>query len=112
MAYQTKTNFIETLPKSLVKQRCVNAILSAKLPRNLKSEMINFISRNIIQDCNKIAPNCLKAHLISTAKKLKLSSKKIASLKMLFKSKIGYKGYYLDNGNLRRVQSFNYPSNL
>jgi len=103
MAYQTKTNYIENLPKSLVEQRCVYVILNTKLPRDLKSEMVNFISRNILPDCNKIAPNCLKAHLIKTAKKLKLSSRRISSLKTLFKSKIGYNGYYLDNGNLRRV---------
>jgi len=103
MANQTKTNYIENLPKTLARQSCVKAIITTKLHPKLRSEMERFISQNTISDCNKVAPNCLKAHLIKTAKRLRLPSKKINYLKSLFKSKIGYMGYYLDDGKLKKV---------
>ena len=89
--------------KYLDTQPCVRAIRIAKLPYPLKEELYAFIQRNIIPDCGRVSPNCLKAHMVKTAKNLGLSNKKIYYFKKLFKAKIGYKGYYLDAGKLRRV---------
>ncbi len=86
----------------LNRQSCVKAFRSANLPIILKSEGEQFINRNILSDCGRVAPNCLKAFLISTAKKMR-AIKLIPHIKNLFKSEIGYKGYYLDAGNLRHI---------
>jgi hypothetical protein len=87
----------------LRKQACVQAIFKSSLPYEIKSEMRKFISRNTLHDCQRVPPNCLKAHLIKTAKSKHLPESRINKLKKLFKSKIGFKGYYLDKGKLKKV---------
>ena len=89
--------------KSSDNQVCVKAIRNANLPPRLQKEVESFIKRNTLPDCGKVPPNCLKAHMIKTAKKLKLSNRKIEFLNKLFRSKIGYERYYLDAGKLKRV---------
>jgi hypothetical protein len=89
--------------KSLSEQPCVKAIREAYLPEKLKKELYCFIRRNIIKDCNRVPPNCLKAHMINVAIKLNLPRYKIEKLKLLFQSKLGYKGYYLDGGELKKI---------
>ncbi|MDP4039676.1 MAG: hypothetical protein Q8P57_03800 [Candidatus Pacearchaeota archaeon] len=93
----------EGLPDSVKSQACVQAIFKSDIPAEIKKEMHFFILRNTLQDCGKVPPNCLKAHLIKTAKTTGVSPKKISSLRNLFKAKVGYKGYYLDNGKLKKV---------
>ncbi len=93
----------ESALNSLVRQSCVKAVFEAKLPSELKKEAEAFIKRNTLPDCNKVPPNCLKAHLIRTANKLKLSNNYLDKIKNLFRAKVGFKGYYLDAGKLRRV---------
>jgi len=88
---------------SVNSQSCVIAIRESNLPTELKEEMGLFAQRNTLQDCGRVPPNCFKAHLIKTAKKLEINSEKIDFLKRLIKGKIGYKGYYLDKGKLKRV---------
>ena len=88
---------------SLARQPCVKAIISANLPPSLRRELEAFIQRNILSDCIRVPPNCLKAHIIKTARKLNMTEKKVNELKKLFRSKIGYDGYYLDAERLRRV---------
>ena len=84
-------------------QPCVRAINTAKIPLKLRRELNLFVGRNKITDCGKVAPNCLKAHMIKTASEIGLKKEKIKKLKELFKSRIGYKGHYLDKGKLRRI---------
>lgn len=91
------------MPLTVQQQACVIAIRRARLSSQIKNEMRKFISRNILQDCERVSPHCLKAHLIRTGKKLKLNSGRLATLKNLFKARIGFKGYYLDNGKLKKV---------
>jgi hypothetical protein len=101
--YLKNTKFYENIPRSVIEQACVKSIYNAKLSTDLKNEIDKFISRNILPDCGKVPPNCLKAHLIKTAKKFGLSRAKINHFKRLFKAKIGFNGYYLDNGKLKKV---------
>ena len=89
--------------KSLESQPCIRALKRAKLPKKLSEELELFVERNMLSDCRKIPPNCLKAHMISTAHGLKLSKKEIRELANLFEAKVGYKGYYLDAGKLKKV---------
>lgn len=88
---------------SLERQSCVKAVKRAKLPLPLRKEINAFIQRNVLSDCGRVPPNCLKAHMIKTARKLKLNDNKISDLKKLFRAEVGYEGYYLDSGRLRRV---------
>ncbi len=90
------------------KQACVIAVRKADIPYELKKEAERFISRNVLPDCGRVPPNCLKAHLLNTASRLGLGKDSLIKLKNLFKSKIGFKGYYLDNGKLRRVEPIDY----
>jgi len=87
----------------LESQPCIKAIKKARLPFLLRKEIDAFINRNVLPDCGRIPPNCLKAHMIKTAKKLELSDNKISDLKKLFKANLGYKGHYLDAGKLKKV---------
>lgn len=98
-----KQNPPDENPVFASEQPCVKSILNSELPAKIKVEMNKFISRNIIKECGRVAPNCLKAHLIKTAKAHGFPEEKINSLKKLFKSKVGFNGYYLDAGKLKRV---------
>lgn len=86
------------------RQPCVNAVRRARLPKELKKEIKSFIQRNTLEDCGKVPPNCLKAHMIKTAIHMGMNQNKITQISRLFKSKIGFNGYYLDAGKLRRVK--------
>lgn len=88
---------------NLNRQSCVRLIRKSNLPIILRAETEQFISRNILSDCGRVAPNCLKAFMIKTAQKMGLKNL-IPNLKSLFKSKIGYDGYFLDGGKLFRVE--------
>ncbi len=90
----------------LNRQSCVLAFRKSNLPLILKSEGEQFINRNILSDCGRVPPNCLKAFLINTTKKMGLI-KLIPHIKNLFRSEIGYRGYYLDAGNLRHIDMLN-----
>lgn len=85
------------------RQPCVIAVRKAKLLPELKTEVEGFIKRNVLLDCGRVPPRCLKAHIVKTAKKIGLSEKRIYFLKKLFRARIGWNGYYLDAGKLRRV---------
>lgn len=88
--------------RGLNSQSCVRIIRKAELPVILRAETEQFISRNVLPDCGRVAPNCLKAFMIKTAQKMGLENL-IPNLKSLFKSKVGYEGYYLDGGKLFHV---------
>ena len=103
MRYLSNTYGTTSGTLSTNSQSCVIAIRESDLPSRLKDEMSSFAQRNALQDCGRVPPNCFKAHLIRTAKKIGLTSEKIDFLKRLIKGKIGYKGYYLDKGKLKRV---------
>ena len=92
---------------SLNRQRCVQIIKKSDLPIILKFETSKFISRNILPDCGLVPPNCLKAFMIKTAQKMGLQNL-VPYVKGLFKSKIGYDGYFLDRGKLCRVELSDY----
>ena len=91
--------------KNIARQACVIAIRKAELPTIVKAEAEQFIQRNILEDCGRVAPNCLKAFLVKTINKMGLE-KMIPYVKNLFKSKVGYEGYYLDAGKLCRINDF------
>lgn len=103
MGYLRKTKEHENLPKNIAGQACVRAILSSNLPGNIKEEMKKFILRNIIPDCQRVSPHCLKAHLINTSISMGLSDKEVEKTKNLFRARVGYEGYYLDAGKLKKV---------
>lgn len=87
---------------NLNRQSCVRVLRQSGLPVILKVEAEKFIERNVLQDCGRVPPNCLKAFMIKTAQKMGLH-RIIPYVKGMFKSKIGYDGYYLDGGKLFRV---------
>jgi len=84
------------------RQSCVRIFRQAELPVILKAEVERFIERNTLPDCGRVPPNCLKAFMINTAQRMGLN-KIIPYVKNLFKAKVGYEGYYLDRGELFRV---------
>ncbi|MEK6908694.1 MAG: hypothetical protein AABX23_01435 [Nanoarchaeota archaeon] len=90
------------LKNNLSRQSCVRVVRKSNLPLILKAEAEKFIERNILQDCGMVPPNCLKAFMLKTAQKMGLQ-KIVPYVKDLFRSKIGYDGYYLDGGKLFRV---------
>lgn len=85
------------------KQACVKAVHKAKLPETFKRDLDRFIYRNIIPECGRISPHCLKAYMIKKAKQKGFSERFVERVKGLFKGKVGYEGYFLDNGRLRKV---------
>jgi len=85
------------------KQDCVIAIRQSRLPIILKAEAEKFIGRNILSDCGRIPPNCFKAFIVKTAQKMGLD-KIVPNVKKMFKSDIGYNGYFLDSGKLFKVK--------
>jgi len=95
--------------QGLNKQSCVRLIRNAELPVILRAETEQFILRNILPDCGRVPPNCLKAFMIRTAQRMGLNNI-IPSLKSLFKSKVGYNGYYLDGGKLFHIEFSNNQS--
>ena len=86
----------------LNRQGCVRRIRQASLPLLLRAEAEKFIERNTLPDCRRVPPNCLKAFMIQTAQRMGLH-RIIPYVKNLFKAKVGYEGYYLDSGELFRV---------
>lgn len=90
------------IQNNLNRQSCVRVLRKSKLPVILKAEAEKFIERNVLQDCGRVPPNCLKAFMIRTAQKMGLQ-RIIPYVKNMFKSTIGYDGYYLDSGKLFRV---------
>jgi hypothetical protein len=89
------------IPKNS-RQSCVRIVRKSSLPLLLKAETEKFIERNTLPDCGMVPPNCLKAFMINTAQKMGLN-RIIPYVKTMFKAKIGYEGYYLDRGQLFRV---------
>lgn len=90
------------ISSNLNRQSCVRVLRKSKLPVILKAEAEKFIERNTLQDCGRVPPNCLKAFMVRTAQKMGLR-RIIPYVKSMFKSTIGYEGYYLDGGKLFRV---------
>lgn len=103
--YTTNPGPIWSIPQTAKSQACVRALQKYNLSSEIRKEMEKFISRNILPDCGKVPPNCLKAHLINTAKRFGISHTQLSKLKNSFKAKVGFKGYYLDNGKLMKVNS-------
>lgn len=103
MIYLANSNDLTSMPRSLAEQACVRSVLKSDLPPEIKGEMKKFILRNVIPECGKVSPNCLKAHLINVSQRMGLSKNKIERLKNLFKSRIGFKGYYLDSDKVKKV---------
>lgn len=91
---------------NLNRQSCVRTIRQSNLPVILKAEAEKFMQRNALADCGRVPPNCLKAFMVNTAKRMGLI-RIIPYVMSLFRAKIGYDGYYLDNGKLFRVDLSN-----
>ncbi len=90
--YNSRSNFTN-------RQACVIALRNANLPIIVKAQAEQFIERNILKDCGRVPPNCLKAFLIKTIKKMGMTSA-VPYARDLFRSDVGYNGYYLDAGKL------------
>lgn len=82
-------------------------IRRSNLPLILKAETEKFIERNLIPECGRVSPNCLKAFMIKTAQRMGLN-RIVPYLSNMFKSNIGYRGYFLDQGKLFRVNLADY----
>ncbi len=87
--------------EGLPNQPCIRAVLG--LPTKLRDAGLRFIRRNKVTEQGHVSPHCLKAHLITKAYEFHVSERQIRQLKTLFKSRVGYQGYYLDAGKLRKV---------
>ncbi len=92
--------------KHVDSQSCVIAFRKAELPIIFNAEVEQFIERNVLPDCGRIAPNCLKAFMVGTAQRMGLV-KIIPHITKLFKSDVGFRGYFLDGGKLFQVNPFN-----
>ena len=101
----------EILRKYIDRQACVLAVRRAELPPILKAEVEQFIERNVLPDCGRVPPNCLKAFMVKTAQRMGLT-KLVPYVKNLFKADIGFKGYYLDHGKLFHIDALNNPRQL
>ena len=88
----------------LERQACVLAVRKADLPPILKAEAEQFIRRNVLPDCGRVPPNCLKAFMIKTVQRMGLVDI-IPYVKDLFKAEVGFRGYYLDNGKLFTINA-------
>jgi hypothetical protein len=93
---ERKTPFLEN-------QTCIRAIKKSDLSYDFKKDLLKFAKRNIIPECGRVSPNCLKAYMIKKAKLKHFRSTRLEKLKNLFRSKIGYKGYFLDAGKLNHI---------
>src|SRR3989344_3491855 len=89
----------EIIRKYLDRQSCVLAVRRAELPPILKAEVEQFIERNVLPDCGRVPPNCLKAFMVWTAQKMGLA-RLVPYIKNLFRSSVGFQGYFLDSGKL------------
>lgn len=94
----------EILRKYIARQACVVAVRRAELPPVFKAEVERFIERNVLTDCGRVPPNCLKAFMVKTAQRMGLT-KLVPYVKSLFRSDIGFKGYFLDSGKLFHINS-------
>jgi len=81
------------------------------LPRELITEIANFIERNLIISKKELQGKdtlkacclrCCKAHALSFAKKCNVSEEGIKYLESLFKVETGHNGFYLDGNTLKR----------
>ena len=68
----------------LESQPCIKAIKKANFHPKLRKEINAFIQRNVLSDCGRVPPNCQKAHMIKTDKKINMPEKKVKNLKKLF----------------------------
>lgn len=92
----------DEIRNNLARQACVRLMRESSLPLLLKAQTEQFIERNVLADCGKVPPNCLKAFMIKTAQKMGLHHV-VPYVKKLFRSKVGYNGYFLDSGKLFRA---------
>ncbi|KKQ17839.1 MAG: hypothetical protein US31_C0015G0005 [Berkelbacteria bacterium GW2011_GWA1_36_9] len=90
----------------LERQACVVAVRKADLPPILKAETEQFIRRNVLPDCGRVPPNCLKAFMIKTTQRMGLADL-VPYVKTLFRAEVGFRGYYLDNGKLFHINTVN-----
>jgi hypothetical protein len=97
---------------SLLKTKIAKRIL---LPTALIEELEDFTERNSLaimayslpdrKPIHKCCPQCLKAHIIKTAKDLKIGKHEVKLISSLFNCKAGHNGYYLDLDNLVKTIS-------
>ena len=76
------------------------------IPDKLISELEDFVDRNlIVSDKNgSFCPRCLKAHATKKATELGLDANSLEFFGSLFKGDIGHNGYYLDSGELVKIE--------
>jgi len=107
-----KTRVITQIELMLLQKKLELLKLGMLIPDTLISEMESFASRNIIiEEKNQqtadymqaCCPSCLKAHAVSSAKKIGLNNKAISALQNSLKGNLGHNGYYLDGEELVKL---------
>ena len=81
------------------------------IPSNLVDEVESFIMRNTLNVSTvnnsitqgRCCPQCLKAHILRTAKKRGFNQKMKTYLKCLFPHEEGHLGYYMDQGAIIKI---------
>ena len=122
MAYQQYIHAFE-LDLNLNGDSIRKALLSHKIsalrrgifiPDSLIAEMEMFASRNALSDLidakyltkkpNEVCPSCLKAHTLRHASLIGLPSESLDFLDKLLPGQKGHLGYYMDSGNLIKIE--------
>ena len=90
----------------LLKRKILGLQSGRMIPDKLISELENFIDRNLLINDKKgsFCPRCLKAYASNKANELGLDSNSVKFLGTLFKGDIGHNGYYLDEGDLIKIE--------
>src|SRR3989339_567811 len=102
-------------PTSLAKASLIDFLLKRKIlglqsgrmiPDKLISELEEFVNRNLLINDKKgsFCPRCLKAHASNKANELGLDPNSLEFFGTLFIGDLGHNGYYLDEGDLVKIE--------
>ena len=74
------------------------------LPDNFIAAVESYAERNVVHD-KEVCPRCLKAYMLEAGKEHELSSDAKELINHLFPEEAGHIGFYLDEREVRPVQS-------
>jgi hypothetical protein len=95
-----------SLVYSLLKWKIIGLHSGKLIPDKLISDLENFVERNLIVGDKKgsFCPRCLKAHASKKAAELGLDKDSVNFLGKIFKCEEGHNGYYLDSGEVVKIE--------